>query len=78
MNFEIDKLMDFVPARKPRNKAIAVFIHASNQVVCHTDVDCPARAACEDINIELSHGLAFLSEMAGTSPAMTSREVLEE
>ena len=55
MNFEIDEPVDFIPAGKPRNKAVPVFIHASNQVVCHADVDCPARAACEDINIELSH-----------------------
>jgi hypothetical protein len=76
MNFKIYELMDVVPFGESSNKTIAVFIHASNQVVCHTDVNCPARAPCEDINVELSHGLAFLIEMAGTSPAMTSREVL--
>jgi len=76
MNFEINKLVDFVPPRKPRHEAISVFIDASNQVVGHTDVDRPARTACKDINIELAHGRAFLIEMAGTSPAMTSREVL--
>ena len=55
MNFEIYKLMDVVSLRESGNESIAVLIHASNQVVCHADVDRPTGTACEDINVELPH-----------------------
>ena len=55
MKFEIYELMEVVSLRESRNKPVAVFIHASSQVVCHADVDRPAGTACEDVNVELSH-----------------------
>jgi hypothetical protein len=39
--------------------------------VCDADVQGAARAAGENVNIELLHALSFAIGMAGTSPAIT-------
>src|SRR6188508_1771859 len=57
-------------SRTPRNKraggcgsacvafdeAVAMFVHAPNEIAGYADVDCPAGSACKDIKIELPHG----------------------
>ena len=70
-NFEMYEFVYSVSFRVTFDKSILVFEYSPDKVACYPDVQRAAGTACEDVQVVLFHGETFLSEIAGTSPAMT-------